>query len=289
MSNPDPRLPPQNREAEEAVLGSLLIDPDAVYEVANFLKPEHFYNVANGWIYDAVLTLHRRNEPVDTLTLLEELRRRDQLQEVGGEAQIIGLVNAVPTSLNAHAYGKIVEATAVRRDLIKAAGQIANLAYEEDEDITIVIDRAEQTLFAISEQRTTRDLVPIKQIAQSYLERIEELHNRNQDIVGVPTGFIDLDRLLGGLNKSDLLIIAARPGMGKTSFQNGIALTAARQHQKRIAIFNLEMSGEQLVQRMLAAETGIDVQRLRRGQLHDDEWQIFYQAVAKLIGNPHFY
>ncbi len=282
MSNSEPRLPPQNREAEEAVLGSLLIDPDAVFEVSNFLRTAHFYSVANGWIYDAMLTLHRRNEPVDTLTLLEELRRRDQLQEVGGEPYIIGLVSAVPTSLNAHAYGKIVEATAVRRDLIKAAGEIASLAYEEDEDIAVVIDRSEQTLFAVSEQRTTRDLVHVKQIAQAYLERIEELHNRDQDIVGVPTGFTDIDRLLGGLNKSDLLIIAARPGMGKTSFQNGIALTAARTHGKRIAIFNLEMSGEQLVQRMLAAETGIDVQRLRRGHLYDQEWPLFYKAVSNL-------
>jgi replicative DNA helicase len=282
MSTLEPRLPPQNREAEEAVLGSLLIDPDAVFEVSNFLRPEHFYNVANGWIFEAVLALHRRNEPVDTLTLLEELRRRDQLQEVGGEPYIIGLVSAVPTSLNAHFYGKIVEATAVRRELIKAAGEIANLAYEEDEDIAVVIDRSEQTLFAVSEQRTTRDLVHVKQIAQAYLERIEELHNRDQDIVGVPTGFTDIDRLLGGLNKSDLLIIAARPGMGKTSFQNGIALTAAQTHGKRVAMFNLEMSGEQLVQRMLAAQTRIDVQRLRRGQLYDQEWPIFYEAVARL-------
>lgn len=276
------RLPPQNREAEEAVLGSLLIDPDAIFEVANFLKAQSFYSVANRWVYESILTLHQRSDPIDSLTVIEELRRRDQLEEVGGEAYIVGLVSAVPTSINARAYGQIVEAASLRRDLINAAGTIAGLAYEEDEDINVVIDRAEQTLFAISEQRTTRDLTPVKQIAEEYLARIEELHARDQDIVGVPTGFIDLDRLLGGLNKSDLVILAARPGMGKTSLQNAIALTAAKTYNKRIAIFNLEMSGEQLVQRMLAAETRIDIQRLRRGNLHDHEWPLFYEAVQRL-------
>lgn len=276
------RLAPQNREAEEAVLGSLLIDPDAIFEVTNFLRPDAFYSQANRWAYEAILSLHARNEPLDSLTLIEELRRREKLEEIGGEPYVIGLVSAVPTSINARAYAKIVEAAAIRRDLIHAAGQIANLAYDEDEDINVIIDRSEQTLFAISEQRTTRDLVPIRQIAEEYLQRVENLYERNQEVVGVPTGFTDIDRLLGGLNRSDLIILAARPGMGKTSFQNGIALTAARTHGKRVAIFNLEMSGEQLVQRMLAAETRIDIQRLRRGQLADHEWHIFYEAVHRL-------
>lgn len=276
------RLPPQNREAEEAVLGSLLIDPDAIFEVNSFLKTDMFYSVANGWIYDVIIDLNKRHEPVDTLTVIEELRRRDQIEEVGGEAYLISLVSTVPTSINVQSYARIVEAAAVRRELIQAASEIANLAYEEAEDINVVIDQAEQTLFSVSEQRTTRDLVPVRDIAQTYLERIEELHSRDQDIVGVPTGFVDIDRLLGGLNKSDLVILAARPGMGKTSLQNGIALTAARTYNRRIAIFNLEMSGEQLVQRMLAAETRIDIQRLRRGQLHDHEWPLFYEAVQRL-------
>lgn len=282
------RLPPQNREAEEAVLGSLLIDPDAIFEVATFLTPEMFYSVANRWIYESIQSLHNRREPVDALTLTEELRRRGQLDEVGGEVYIINLINAVPTSINARTYGRIVEEAAVRRDLIHAASTIANLAYEEDEDISVVIDRSEQTLFSISEQRTTRDLVPVKQIAQDYLERIEELHARDQEIVGVPTGFTELDRLLGGLNKSDLVIVAARPGMGKTSLQNAMALTAARVYGKRVAMFNLEMSGEQLVQRMLAAETRIDVQRLRRGNLQEHEWPIFYEAVERLSATRIF-
>lgn len=209
------RLPPHSVEAEEAVLGSLLIDPDAIFEVSNFLRPDAFYRAQNRWIYEAILDLSDRREPIDLITLTEEMRRREQLEEAGGEGYIIGLINAVPTSINARSYGKLVEAASIRRKMIAAAGTIANLAYDEAEDVNVVIDRAEQTLFSISEERTTRDLVPIKQIARDYLERIEELNARGEDVIGVPTGFVDLDRLLGGLNKSDLLIVAARPGMGK--------------------------------------------------------------------------
>jgi len=276
------RLPPHSIEAEEAVLGSLLIDPDAIFEVAGFLKPEAFYRVHNRWIYDAIVTLNERHEAIDFITLTEELRRREQLEEVGGEAYLIGLLNVVPTAVNTRTYARAVEAAATRRKLITAAGTIADLAFDESEEIEQVIDRAEHTLFGVSEERTTRDLVAIKQIARSYLERVEELHQRGEDVIGVPTGFTDLDRMLGGLNRSDLIIIAARPGMGKTSLQNAMALTAARHYHKRIAMFNLDMSAEQLVQRMISAETRIDSQRLRRGALADQEWPIFMQAIGHL-------
>jgi replicative DNA helicase len=209
------RLPPHNVEAEEALLGSLLIDPDALFEVSAFLRPNAFYREANKWIYEAILDLNERREPVDFITLTDELRRREQLEELGGEAYLIGLINTVPTSINAASYGHIVEAAALRREMVRAAGTIANLAYDEAEDVNIVIDRAEQALFSISEERTTRDLVPVRQIARAYLDRIEELHARGDEMIGVPTGFTDLDRILSGLNKSDLIIIAARPGMGK--------------------------------------------------------------------------
>ncbi|MCB0014069.1 MAG: replicative DNA helicase, partial [Anaerolineales bacterium] len=188
----------------------------------------------------------------------------------------------VPTSVNAASYGHIVEAAAVRRRLIGAASTIANLAYDEAEEINNVIDRAESALFSVSEARTTRDLVPVKDLAREYLDNIQELHARGSDVTGIPTGYIDLDKILGGLNKSDLVILAARPGMGKTSLQLSMALTAGRRFGKRVAIFNLEMSGEQLVGRMIAAETKIDSQRLRRGQLADHEWPIFYEAIGRL-------
>jgi replicative DNA helicase len=209
------RLPPHNIEAEEALLGSLLIDPDALFDVASFLRPGAFYREANKWIYEAILDLNERREAVDFITLTDELRRREQLEELGGEGYLIGLINTVPTSINAASYGRIVEATALRRRMVGAASTIANLAYDEAEDVNIVIDRAEQALFSISEERTTRDLVPVRQLARAYLDRIEELHARGDEMIGVPTGFNDLDRILSGLNKSDLVIIAARPGMGK--------------------------------------------------------------------------
>ncbi|MFN2136713.1 MAG: replicative DNA helicase, partial [Candidatus Promineifilaceae bacterium] len=196
------RLPPHSIEAEEAVLGSLLIDPDAIFEVAGFLKPEAFYRVHNRWIYQAIVALNERREAIDFITLSEELRRREQLEEVGGDAYLIGLLNVVPTAVNTRTYARAVEAAATRRKLISAAGTIADLAFDESEEIEQVIDRAEQTLFGVSEERTTRDLVAIKQIARSYLERVEELHLRGDDVIGVPTGFTDLDRMLGGLNRS---------------------------------------------------------------------------------------
>lgn len=276
------RLPPQSIEAEEAVLGSLLIDPDAILEVAPFLKAHAFSREINGWIYQAILDLHERREPIDFLTLAETLRNREQLDPLGGEAYLIGLLNSVPTSINALSYGRIVEESNIRRKLLRAAGDIANLAYEEDEDISVVLDRAETALFGISAERTTRDLTSVRQIAESYLDRILELNKRGEDMIGIPTGFTDIDKLLGGLNKSDLLIVAARPGMGKTSFQLSIALHGGLKLNKHVAMFNLEMSGEQLVQRMISAETRIDSQRLRRGQLRDTEWGLFYENIGRL-------
>ncbi len=282
MDTIEERLPPHNLDAEEAVLGSLLINPDAMFDVSTFLRPDAFYRVANRWVFEAMLALTGKQIPLDIVTLVDELRRREQLDEIGGETYVYDLLNVVPTSINAEAYGRVVEGTALRRKLIATAGTIAKLAYNEAEDIDVVIDRSESALFSISEKRTTRDLVPVNQIATAYLERIEQLRDRGDEFIGIPTGFVDLDRMLGGLNKSDLVIIAARPGMGKTALQNGMALTAARRFQKRVAMFNMEMSGEQLVQRMVAAETRIDSQRLRRGELHDNEWDIFMQAIGRL-------
>ena len=282
MDTIEERLPPHSVEAEEAVLGSLLIDPDAIFEVSSFLRPDAFYRAQNRWIYEAILALNERRVPLDVITLIDELRRREQLDEIGGEPTVISLLNAVPTSINVEAYGRVVEAAATRRSLILAAGSIAKLAYNEAEDIDVVLDRSEHVLFSISEKRTNRDLKPVKEIAGDYLERIELLRERGDEFIGIPTGFTDLDRTLSGLNKSDLIIIAARPSMGKTALQNAMALNAARRYDKRVAMFNLEMSGEQLVQRMIAAETRIDSQRLRRGDLADNEWAIFLEALGRL-------
>jgi len=282
------RLPPQNTEAEEAVLGSLLIDPDAVIEVAAFLKPEDFYRQKNGWIYQVILDLHERRDPPDFVTVCDELERRGHLEEVGGPAYITSLISSVPTSIHVEYYGRIVERTAILRNLIDAAGKIARMAYDESRDVNKVVDEAEDLIFGVSERRIRRELTPIRQILKDYARRVDELYQQKIDTIGTPTGFVDLDRLLGGgLQKSDLIIIAARPGVGKTSLGLAIAQNAAlRPGAKGVALFSLEMSNEQLVGRMVASETGIDVQRLRTGKLNDSDWERFVHTTAVLSDAP---
>jgi replicative DNA helicase len=280
------RLPPHNLEAEEAVLGSLLIDPDAVIQVATFLHQEDFYREKNGWIYQSVTDLHERRDPPDFVTVCDELERRDQLDEVGGPAYITSLINAVPTSIHVEYYGRIVERTAILRRLIGAAGQIAQMAYDESRDVNDVVDRAEQLIFGVSQRRVRRDLTLIRHILTDYTDRIDELYRREAEYIGVPTGFIDLDKMLGGLQRSDLLIIAARPGVGKTSLALAIGENAALKHGARTAMFSLEMSGEQLVGRLISSRTGINSQKLRTGQLTDDDWERFVKATGTLSDAP---
>lgn len=284
MAVPD-KLVPHNIEAEEAVLGSLLIDPEALFRVSPFLKPDDFYIQKNGWIYESILRLHERREPIDFVTLCDELERQDRLEEIGGAAHVTHLINAVPSAIHVEAYGHIVEQDAIRRRLINAASRIAQLAYQEDQDVDQTVDRAEQALFSVSERRITRDLAPVQEVIRRYYDRIEYLYDHQDEPLGVPTGFIDLDRLLGGLQRSDLILIAARPAVGKTSLGISIARHAADLGQ-HVAIFSLEMSSEQVVQRMVSAETGIDAQRLRLGDLREREWPLFVQATGRLSDLP---
>jgi replicative DNA helicase len=276
------RLPPQNIEAEQSVLGSLLIDRDAIVTVAPFLRAEDFYREAHGLIYTAILELHERRQPSDLVTVSDELERRGQLETVGGPAYLTSLINSVPTALHVEHYAHIVERTSVLRRLIEAAGKIAGLAYQEAEDVDVVVDRAEQILFDVSQRRATRGLMPIRRIINEYYDRIDYLHQHQGEMVGLPTGFIDLDRLLGGLQRSDLIIVAGRPGTGKSSLGLTIAHNAASKFKSVIALFSLEMSGEQVVQRLIASETGISAQRLRLGDIRDIEWDKFANASGTL-------
>jgi len=271
-----------SREAEEAVIGSILINPEAYYDVAPFLKADDFYIHRHQWIWEAFLRLHEQRVPLDILTISEELNQLGQLAEVGGPAYLTALINNVPTSLHAEAYGHIVEENAVRRKMLAAANDIARLAYQESAGIDDVMDGAEKAVFGVSERRLTRDLQPIQQVLSEYYDRIDQLASRGDEIYGVPTGFIDLDRLLMGLQPSDFIIIAGRPGMGKTAFMLSAAKNAAQTHKKHVAIFSLEMSNEQLVQRLISQETGIDSQRLRTGKLSEDEWPLFTHAIEVL-------
>jgi replicative DNA helicase len=275
------QLAPHNIEAEEAVLGSILINPDALFEVMSFLQADDFFIVRHAWIWEAMLQLHERRDPIDYLTVVNELEQMNRLAEMGGAAYILSLVNKTPSALNVEGYGRIVERMALRRRLIEAAGQIARVAHSEDTDIDDVVNRAEQAVFEVTERRLTRDLVPIRQAVSEYFDHVSFLARHQEEVMGVPTGFIDLDRILGGLQKSDLLIVASRPGMGKTSLLNTVVINAARQHQ-RVAVFSLEMSNEQLVQRFVSGETNIPSNKLREGRLDERDWAQFVAATQRV-------
>ncbi|MCH7663685.1 MAG: replicative DNA helicase, partial [Chloroflexi bacterium] len=277
-----PQILPHSREAEESVVGSILINPEAYFDVAQFITAEDFYIHRHKWIWEAFVRLQEQRSPIDFLTVSEELEQAGQLAEIGGPAYLTTLLNNVPTSLHAEAYGHIVEETAIRRRMIQAANKIAKVAYQEDLSIETAIDEAEKAVFSVSENRLTSDLQPIQFVLSEYYDRIGEIAGRDDEIFGVPTGFTDLDKLLGGMQPSDLLIIAGRPGQGKTSFLLSAAKNAAQIHKQHVAIFSMEMSNEQLVQRLIAQETGIDSQRLRMGQLEEDEWPLFAHAIEVL-------
>ena len=279
---------PHNREAEEAVVGAVLINPEAYLDLAQFLQPDDFYIVRHRWIWEAFARLHEKRVPLDFLTISEELQSAGQLAEIGGPAYLTALLNQVPTSLHAEAYGHMVAAAAIRRRLLTSANQIATLAYNEQESVENILEGAEKSIFNVSERRLKKDMLPISTVLSSYYDRIRELSKRPEDIFGVPTGFIDLDRMLTGLQPSDLVIIAGRPGQGKSGFLLSAAKNAALLHKKNVAIFSLEMSNEQVVQRLLAQETGIDSQRLRNGKLKDDEWSLLNHAV-EVLGDTHIY
>ncbi len=279
VTYPSVQIVPQSREAEEAVLGSIMINPEAYYDVAEFLQGSDFYIHKNRWIWETFVRLHESRTPIDFLTVTEQLDQLGQLAEIGGAAYLTSLINNVPSSLHATAYGRIIEQTAVRRNMLDAANRIAKLAYDEEVGLESVLDDAEKAVFGVSERRMTRDLEPIQEVLSDYYDRIGELAGRPDEIHGVPTGFIDLDKLLAGLQPSDLIIIAGRPGMGKTGFALSAAKNAAQTHKKHVAIFSLEMSNEQLVQRLISQETGIDSQRLRTGKLEEDEWPLFTHAI----------
>ncbi len=277
-----PQLAPHSREAEEAVIGSVLINPEAYYDVADFLTAEDFHIHRLRWIWEAFTSLHEQRIPIDMLTVTDELDRLSHLAEIGGPAFLTTLLNNVPTSLHAEAYGRLVQQGSIRRRLLEAANKIAKVAYQEEMNVETAIDEAEKAVFGASEHRLSTDLQPIKAVLSEYYDRVEAMGRRSEEIYGVPTGFIDLDRLLAGLQPSDLLIIAGRPSQGKTSFLMSVAKNAAQLHKKHVAIFSMEMSNDQLVQRLLSQETGINSQRMRAGKLEQQEWDLFAQAIEVL-------
>jgi replicative DNA helicase len=271
---------PSNRDAEEALIGAVLINQEVFLEVSQFLNSEDFFLVRNQWIWEAFQHLNETRQPIDLVTVVEVLTNRGQIDEIGGQTYLISLINRAPNAYHAESYGKIIEQNAIRRRMLEAANEVARLAYHQDQSIETVIDEAEKAIFNVSQRRIKRDLVRIKEVIGEYYERIDNIANRPDEIYGVPTGLVDIDELLGGLQKSDFLIVAGRPGMGKTGFLLGTLRNAALVHKKHVAMFSMEMSNEQLLQRLIAMDTRIDSQRLRSGALNDNEWDIFFQALG---------
>jgi replicative DNA helicase len=287
-STSDVQAPLHNRQAEEAVLGAVLIDSEAYFTVSQFLKADDFHIVRNRWIWEAFNRLHEKRSPIDYLTVTQDLEQQGQMDEIGGQSYLLTLINQTPSSLNVDAYAHLVEEHSLRRRMLAAANELAQLAYDQKQTIDTVLDEAEKKIFSISEKRVRHDLEPISQVLSEVYDRIDQLSQRNEEIMGVPTGLIDLDKLLGGLQKSDLLIIAGRPGSGKTGFMLSVMKNAAQRYKKHVAMFSLEMSNEQLVQRLIAQETGIDTQRLRTGKLTEEEWPLFTHAI-EVLADTHIY
>jgi len=286
------KIPPQSLEAEISFLGSILIDKDAMMKVADTVRPEDFYRSGNAQTYEAMLELYAKNEPIDLLTLSNKMIEKNQLEQIGGKSQLVMMSNAVPTASNINNYAKIVHRKAVRRRLLTASQEISRLGYQEEDDLEKVLDEAQQHLFGVSQDYFKQSFTHIRGVLTDAFDRIDELHKNKGGLRGVPTGFKDLDQLLSGLQKSDLIILAARPACGKTSLALDIARHVGVKHKVPVALFSLEMSKEQLVDRLLCSEANVDMWRMRTGRLserpEDDDFPRIGHAIGTLSEAPIF-
>lgn len=280
------RIPPQNIEAEQSVLGAILLDKEVLSNVTEIISSKDFYRDDHKEIFEAIMELYEKAEPIDLITVSERLKLRGTLDSVGGLEYLTELANIVPTTENTKHYAKIVEEKSILRNLIKVSSSIVNMGYEASEEVTYVLDKAEKGIFDLLQKRNTQGFVPIKDVLVDTFNRLEELYNSKGHITGIPTGFIDLDYKTAGLHNSDLVLIAARPAMGKTAFVLNIAQYAAIHSNVPVAIFSLEMSKEQLVNRMLACEAMVDSQKMRTGKLEDSDWQKVARALGPLSEAP---
>ena len=282
------RLPPQNIEAEEEILGGILLDPDALVRVAEFLRPEMFYISAHQEIYRAALQLHSQGQPTDLMTVSAWLADHHLLERVGGTGAIRRLLEQTVSSVNIDQYARLVQDKYMRRQLIQVSNTLARLAYDTSQPLSQVMDQAEQQVFGLTQERVQRSLIPASEVLVNIFSDLEEKFQSGAQLPGIPTKFIDLDNLTQGLQRSDLLILAGRPSMGKTSLALNIAQNVAAYAKQPVAIFSLEMSREQLVQRLLASEARIDSSRLRSGRISEHEWQRLGQAIGFLSQLPLF-
>ncbi len=276
------RLPPNDLDAEESVLGSLLIDPDAIFRVVPILKAEDFYRDKNRWTFESCLLLHERREAINQITIAHDLARRQLLEPVGGAAYISHLVSQVPTSVHVEHYANIVRRLSVMRRLIVASNQISSIAYEAPPDAEDALNRAEGILFQLRRGESTRDFAHIREVLDRYFEESHLAHTDDGYLPRVHTGFLDLDRLLGGLQRSDMIVLAARPSIGKTSLALNMALNAATKEKARVALFSLEMSKMELAYRFISMESNIEIQKLRLDQISERQRGDIMDAIGKL-------
>ncbi|HOJ77575.1 MAG TPA: replicative DNA helicase [Bacillota bacterium] len=276
------RIPPQNIDAERSTLGSMLLEKEAIYRASELLKPDDFYREAHRVIFEVVVYLANKGEPVDIITVSEELKQRNMLEKVGGIPYLTSLANAVPTAANVEYYAKIVEEKSILRSIIRVSTDIVAMGYEASREVDEILDEAEKLIFQITQRRNVKGFVNLKNILIETFERIEKLYESKGGVTGLSTGFTDLDRMTAGLQPSDLIILAARPSMGKTTFALNLASHAAIELKVPVIIFSLEMSKEQLALKLLCEEAGVDNQRIRTGTLLDSDWPRLSHALGKL-------
>lgn len=277
------KVPPHDIDAEQAVIGSMLTDKDAVIDSIESLKPDDFYRQDNKTIYEAIFNLYNRAEPIDIITVKSELTSLGKLEAVGGLEYLAMLPEKVPTTANVDRYIKIVEEKSILRSLIKTANDLINLGYTETEEIDSILDKAEREIFEISQGKNQKGFSEIKDVLVESFAELEKLYNQKKPITGVPTGFADLDYKTAGLHNSDLILIAARPAMGKSALALNIAVNAATSAKVPVAIFNLEMSKSQLVNRMLCSEAMVDSNKIRTGKIEEDDWVKLATALRTTI------
>lgn len=276
------KIPPHSIEGEQSVLGSMLLDKDAIIVATDILRSEDFYKEAHKEIFEAIVEIYNKDEPVDLITLSEELKKRGTLEAVGGAIYLADLSESVSTTANAKYYCEIVEEKSVLRKLIKASDDIIAKGYQADEELNNIIDLAEKKIFGITQRRGQDGFAPIKDVLLDSFNKIEEMSKKKDGITGLSTGFIDLDNCTSGLQKSDLILLAARPSMGKTTLGINIAQNCAMKSEASVAIFSLEMAKEQLVQRMLSTESHVELQKIINGNLNEDEWPRLVRSMGPL-------
>lgn len=280
------KIPPQNLDAEKSLLGACLIDEDAIADVSEIVGHEDFYDKQHGIVFGGIIRLYEKHKPVDLLTLTDELKKKDELEAIGGSAFLTELTNYVPSAAHARSYAEIVSANAVRRRLIRASADISELGFDENTTTQELLEKAEAELFSVSDQSLKQDLISLESILTESFDRIEELHRNKGELRGIRTGYRDLDNMTAGLQRSDLIILAARPAMGKTTLVTNLAYNVATIAKQPVLFFSLEMSKEQLVDRMLADASGVDSWNIRTGNLSDEDFAKLSEAMGEMAEAP---